>query len=38
MRKTLSAIAGFEGGRGLEAKGCGQPLEDRKAKKTDFPP
>lgn len=38
MRKTQSSIAGFEsGGRGPEAKDCGQPQEAVKGKETFYP-
>lgn len=37
MRKTSPTIADLEhGGRGYEPE-CGQPVEARKGKKTDFP-
>lgn len=38
MRKTQSSIAGFEsGGRGPEAKDCGQLQEAVKGKETFYP-
>ena len=35
MRKIWSSIAGFEDGKELQAKECGQPLEARTGKETD---
>ena len=36
-KKTQLAIAGFEDGRVPQARECGQPLEDGKGEKIDFP-
>ena len=36
MRKVWPAIGGFKGGRSHDQE-CGQPLEDGKSKKIDFP-
>lgn len=36
MRRTQSLFVGFEdGGRGLQAKECGKPLEVEKSKEMD---
>ena len=37
-RKTQTAIAGFEDGRGPRAKECRQTLESGKGKEMTFPP
>lgn len=36
--RTWLAIAGSEDGKGLGAKGCGQPLEDEKGNETNSSP